>query len=110
MAVGGDVTSSGFAIAPGAPKHAIFTADRETSLNELWSTPIMGGTPVKLSGTIPAGSTGSQLPQKESGRQLGGIRDRCAGEWLAATVACSQRRHRSRACRRVGHAGGHRHQ
>jgi len=59
MAVGGDVTSSGFAIAPGAPKRAIFMADRETNgLNELWSTRITGGTPVKLSGTIPAGSTG----------------------------------------------------
>lgn len=59
MAVGGDVTSGAFAIAPGAIKRAIFIADRETnSLTELWSTPATGGTPVKLSGTLPTGSFG----------------------------------------------------
>jgi hypothetical protein len=59
MAAGGDVTSTTFAIAPGATKRAIFIADRETnSFAELWSTPVTGGTPVKLSGTLPAGSFG----------------------------------------------------
>ena len=59
MAVGGNVSLGAYAIAPGTIKRAIFIADRETNaLNELWSTPLTGGTPIKLSGTLPAGSDG----------------------------------------------------
>ncbi len=58
MAAGGDVVSDRSAIAPGTTKRAIFIADRATDgLFELWSTPVTGGTPVKLSGTLPAGSS-----------------------------------------------------
>ena len=59
MAAGGDVLTDRYAIAPGTTKRAIFVADRATDgLFELWSTPVSGGTPVKLSGTLPAGSIG----------------------------------------------------
>lgn len=62
--MGGDVFATlgvavGFAIAPGTVKRAIFAADRETNgLVELWSIPVTGGLPIKLSGTVTAGNTG----------------------------------------------------
>jgi Tol biopolymer transport system component len=59
MVTGGNVNVSQFAVAPGSVKRAIFLADRETNgLTELWSTPVTGGTTVKLSGTVTAGTTG----------------------------------------------------
>ena len=62
MVVGGNVSSSasGFAIAPGAIKRAMFIADREVNnVLELWSTPVTGGTPLKLSGTPVSGGSAS---------------------------------------------------
>jgi Tol biopolymer transport system component len=59
MVTGGNVDVSQFAVAPGSVKRAIFVADRETNgLTELWSTPVTGGTTVKLSGTVTAGAAG----------------------------------------------------
>jgi dipeptidyl aminopeptidase/acylaminoacyl peptidase len=54
MVPGGNVSGNGFVVATPssnpAGTRAVFIADRETNgLRELWSTPIGGGTPVKLS-------------------------------------------------------------
>lgn len=59
MVVGGNVYAIRLAIAPGTTKRAIFIADRETNgASELWSAPVTGGPLVRLSGFLPAGSSG----------------------------------------------------
>ena len=73
MAPGGNVSSSFgvddiFIAVAGTPRRAVFLADRETNgVIELWSVPLTGGAPTKLSGTMVSGGSVSTVKMSPDG-------------------------------------------